>query len=204
MKRTGMGLVFLLAIGMLIPGTVFAQGTGVHFGLSGGGDFPVSDQSDIYKTGWNGTALLAINFGNAPIGLRIDGSYHEFKTKSALDAFFVGSGRTRVIDGTFDLVIGPRGGAVEPYFLGGVGAYDLRFRGQEINSNNAFSDNSTRFGWNAGGGIAFPMGSSNSGSRFFIEARYTSVSTNGSRFSDSVNNSGARFTFVPVNIGFLF
>jgi hypothetical protein len=91
---------------------------------------------------------------------------------------------------------------VQPYFLGGVGAYDMRFRGQDITTGDAFSETTTRFGWNAGGGIAFPMGTG--GSRFFVEARYTSVSTHGNRFSDSVMTGGSRFTFVPVNAGFVF
>ena len=42
------------------------------------------------------------------------------------------------------------------------------------------------------------------GVRLFIEGRYTSVSTDGNRFSDSVTTQGARFTFVPVNIGVVF
>lgn len=133
--------------------------------------------------------------------MRIDGSYHKLDTKSNL-AFFTGSGDLRIVSGTADVVIGPKNMPVEPYFIGGVGAYDLRFRGEVLSTRNAFSDTSTRFGWNAGGGIAFPLGAS--GSRFFVEARYTSVSTNGNRFSDSVTSGGSRFTFVPVNVGIIF
>ena len=184
--------------------TARAQGVApVQFGLSGGADFPVEDQKDVYKTGWNGTALLAFNFGASPVGLRIDGSYHELKTKNDLEAFFLGSGKTRIIDGTADVVIGPRGRTVEPYLLGGVGAYDLRFRGEDITTGNSFSQSTTRFGWNAGGGIAFPLRPGSS-SRIFVEARYTSVSVNTDRFSNSIHTGGSRFTFVPVNLGILF
>lgn len=203
MKRWLVLFVCVLACGVCIPGTASAQGTGVHFGVSGGGDVPVADQKDVYKTGWNGSALVAINFGNSPVGIRIDGSYHELRTKDSLGIFFNGQGKTRVIDGTADVVIGPRGSAVEPYFIGGVGAYDLRFRGQEVDTGNAFSDTTTRFGWNAGVGVAFPLGTG-SNSRMFIEGRYTSVSLNADRFSNSVHANGSRFTFVPVNLGFLF
>jgi opacity protein-like surface antigen len=202
--KWSLGFVLLAAAALCIPGTAAAQGTGgVHFGLSGGGDFPVGDQKDVYKTGWNGSALLAINFGTAPVGLRIEGSYHELKTKDALSAFFVGSGRTRIISGTADVVIGPRNAAMEPYVIAGVGAYDLRFRGQDIDTDNAFSNSTTRFGWNAGAGIAFPLGSG-SNSRFFLEGRYTSVSVNGDRFSNSIRRGGTRFTLIPVNAGFIF
>ena len=204
MKKLVSGVVLLVSAALCIPGTAWAQGTGgVHFGLSGGADFPISDQKDVYKTGWNGTALVAINFGTAPVGIRIDGSYHELKTQTDLQAFFLGDGRTRIISGTADVVIGPRNTSVEPYIVGGVGAYDLRFRGQDINTGNAFSQSTTRFGWNAGVGIAFPLGSGSS-SRFFVEGRYTSVAVDADRFSNSVHRGGTRFTFVPVNAGFIF
>ena len=181
-----------------------AQGApGVHFGLSGGADFPVADQRDVYKTGWNGTALVAFNFGDSPVGLRIDGSYHDLRTKGDLEPFFGGTGKTRIIDGTADLVIGARHSPVEPYLIGGVGAYDLRFHGQEVDTGNAFTQSTTRFGWNAGGGIAFPV-SPNWGGRMFIEARYTSISVNADRFSNSIHTGGSRFTFVPVNVGIIF
>ena len=202
MKR--LGILPLLVLGVLAARGASAQGTApVQFGLSGGADFPVSDQKDVYKTGWNGTALLAFNFGTSPVGLRIDGSYHEIKTKSDLDAFFVGSGKTRIIDGTLDLVAGPKGHAVEPYFLGGVGAYDLRFRGEDITTGNSFSQTTTRFGWNAGVGVAFPLARESS-SRLFVEARYTSISVDSDRFSNSIHTKGTRFTLVPVNLGILF
>jgi hypothetical protein len=204
MKRFRFSVGLLFCAGSFISGAVLAQGgPGVHFGLSGGADFPIENQKDAYKTGWNGMALIAINFGTSPLGVRVDGSYHELKTKDHLVAF-VGSGKTRVISGTADLVVGPRGWSAEPYFVGGVGAYDLRFHGQEVDTGNVFSETSTRFGWNAGGGLAFPLGDTSSGGRFFIEARYTSVSTNGDRFSNSVKSGGSRFTFVPVNAGIIF
>jgi Outer membrane protein beta-barrel domain len=191
--------VFLFATASALS----AQGTGsVHVGISGGADFPVQDQKDAYKTGWNGTLLIPINFGSSPVSVRLDGSYHRMDTKSGLAAF-TGSGNVRILSGTVDLVVGPRGTPVEPYAIGGVGAYDMRFRGEDL-SNNTFSDTTTRFGWNAGGGIAFPLGAGATNSRFFVEARYTSVSTNGDRFSDSVRTGGTRFTFVPLNVGFIF
>jgi len=203
MKRFRFSICLLFWAALYGSGAALAQGApGVHFGLSGGADFPIQDQKDVYKTGWNGTALIAINYGTSPLGFRVDGSYHELKTKDNLVAF-VGTGKTRVISGTADLVLGPRGSAVEPYLIGGVGAYDLRFHGQEVDTGNVFSDTSTRFGWNAGGGLAFPLGDTR-GSRFLIEARYTSISTNGDRFSQSVRRDGSRFIFVPVNAGIIF
>ena len=202
MKKTMVLLAAAAAVCAAAP--VRAQGTRpVQFGLSGGADFPVADQHDVYGTGWNGTALLAFNFGASPFGMRIDGSYHELETKSQLDPFFGGSGKTRIIDGTVDFVVGAKNHAVEPYLIAGGGAYDLRFEGQDITTGNAFDDSTTRFGWNVGGGLAFPLRPGGS-SRIFVEARYTSISVDVDRFSNSVHTGGSRFTFVPVNIGIIF
>jgi opacity protein-like surface antigen len=186
---------------LVVSGFARAQGaSGFHFGIAGSAEVPVQNQSDVFTTGWNGTAILAINFRDSPFGIRVDGAYGEINTKSDLQAF-VGTGTTRLITGTADLVIGARHGPLQPYLIGGVGAYDLRFQGQQVDTGNVFSDSTTRFGWNAGLGIAFPVGSAMA---IFVEARYTSVSTDGNRFSDSVHTGGSRFTYVPVNVGFIF
>jgi opacity protein-like surface antigen len=195
------GRVFLsLFLFMAAAGIASAQGApGFRFGITGGADFPLQDQSDVYKTGWNGGLLFAINFGDTPFGLRFQATYDEMHLKE-FALFPNASGKTRIIAGVGDLVIGARHGAVQPYLIGGVGAYDLRFSGQDF-SDNPFSDSTTRFGWNAGGGLAFPLGST---SRMFVEARYTSVSVDSDRFSNSIHTGGTRFTFLPVNLGFVF
>jgi len=206
MKRVVKPIVFAVAAVLAclaLAHSAAAQGAGAFsLGVSGGAVFPVQDQKDVYKRGWDGTAILYFGFGpSSPVGLRIDGSYHELRTTSDVDAFF-GDSNTRIISGTVDLVVGPRALRVAPYFLGGVGAYDLRFEGQEIDTGNAFSQSTTRFGWNAGGGLSFPLGRGRS--RMFIEARYVSISLDADRFRDSIRRGGSRFTMVPVNVGFMF
>jgi opacity protein-like surface antigen len=195
------GRVFLsLFVFVTVSSLAWAQGApGFRFGITGGADFPLQDQSDVYKTGWNAGLLFAINFGDTPFGLRFQATYDEMHLKE-FALFPNASGKTRIIAGVGDLVIGARHGAVQPYLIGGVGAYDLRFSGQDF-SDNVFSDSTTRFGWNAGGGLAFPLGRT---SRMFVEARYTSVSVDSDRFSNSIHTGGTRFTFLPVNLGFVF
>lgn len=201
-------------LGLLVPACLFlvlfgaapsarAQGApGFHIGVSGGALFPVENQSDIYKTGWEGTLLFTWMFGDSPFGIRLDGTYGELATKDQLVPFF-SNGKTRVLDGTFDFVIGPHIGAyVQPYVLGGVGGYDIRFHGQEIDTGNAFSNTTTRFGWNAGTGLAFRLGSSTN-VHAFVEGRYTSV-TLSDLFTNSIHVTGRRFTYVMLNSGFIF
>ena len=154
MKR--LAIIPMFVLGILAARVASAQGTGpVQFGLSGGADFPVSDQKDIYKTGWN---------GKGPAGLRLTRPWAFESTARTTSSrrrgismrFSWAPAGARIIDGTIDLVAGPRGLVVEPYFIGGVGAYDLRFRGEDITTGNSFSQSTTRFGWNAGVGVAFP------------------------------------------------
>jgi opacity protein-like surface antigen len=180
-----------------------AQGApGFHIGVAGGAVFPVQDQSDVYKTGWAGTLMFNWNFGDSPFGVRLDGSYGELETKDALVPFF-GNARTKTLDGTFDLVIGPHiGPYVQPYVLGGVGAYDMRFNGQDITSGNLFENSTTRFGWNAGAGIAFRLGDTTN-AHLFVEGRYSSISIS-DVFTDSIHTGGRRFTTTTLNTGIIF
>src|SRR4029077_20987177 len=98
-----------------------AQGTpGFHIGVAGGALIPVEDQHDVFDIGWNATLLFPINFGTSPVGIRFEGSYGELTTKSSLVGF-QGDGKSRIISGTFDLVIAPHLGVVQPYISGGVG-----------------------------------------------------------------------------------
>jgi opacity protein-like surface antigen len=195
------GRVFVpLFLFVTFSGIAAAQGApGFRFGITGGADFPLQDQSDVYKTGWNGGLLFAINFGDSPFGLRFQGTYDEMHVKD-LALFPNVSNKTQIIAGVGDIVIGARHGAVQPYLIGGVGVYDMRFKGQVL-SSDIFSDSTTRFGWNAGGGLAFPLGGT---TRLFVEARYTSISVDSDRFSNSIHTGGTRFTFLPVNLGFVF
>jgi hypothetical protein len=178
-----------------------AQGApGFHIGISGGAMIPVQDEHDVYNVGWNAMLVIPINFGASPFGIRLDGTYSEIDPKSDLIDF--NAGDTRIIGGTFDFVFGPHFGAFQPYIIGGVGIYDLRFRGEDVNGDNVFEDATTRFGWNVGTGFAFRVGSSNT--HVFVEGRYTSVSLDSEPFSGNFETEGRRFTLIPVNVGIIF
>jgi opacity protein-like surface antigen len=186
---------------LLAPAAAAAQGApGFHLGVSGGAMIPIQDQADAYDVGWNAMLVIPINFGASPFGIRIDGTYSEIHPKS--DVIRFESGDTRIIDGTLDFVFGPHLGAFQPYVLGGVGIYDLRFRGEDVTGANVFEFGTTRFGWNVGGGFAFRVGSSNT--HVFVEGRYTSVSLDSDPFHGDLETSGRHFTLIPVNVGVIF
>jgi opacity protein-like surface antigen len=190
------------ALVLLAPAQrALAQGApGFRLGVSGGAMIPVGDQADVYDVGWNAMLVIPINFGASPIGIRLDGSYSQIDPRD--EAIRFANGDTRVIDGTFDFVFGPHFGAFQPYVLGGVGIYDLRFRGEDAAGNNVFDAGTTRFGWNVGAGFAFRVGGSNA--HVFVEGRYTSVSLEGNVLGDTLHTGGRRFTLIPVNVGVIF
>ena len=186
---------------LLWPSAGQAQGApGFRIGISGGVDIPVENQADIYDLGWNGTLMLNWNFGTSPFGIRLDGSYGELHVKDELEPFFLDA-KTRVIDGTFDFVLGPHIGAwFQPYILGGVGIYDLRFSGEDVLDQDLFAESETRFGWNAGTGFAFRV-SDSSDIHLILEGRYHSIDLDRDHFFETGNN---RFTMVTVNSGVVF
>ena len=198
--RSILGMLTVAAALLAVPSVGMAQGApGFRLGISGGADFPVEDQEDIYNVGWNGTLMFHWNFGTSPFGIRLDGSYHQLNIKDELEPFFI-DGKTRIIDGTFDFVFGPHIGLwVQPYVMGGVGVYDLRFSGEDVFDDEVFAESTTRFGWNVGTGVAFRV-SDQSDVHLILEGRYHSIDLDRDHFFET----GHRFTMVTVNSGVVF
>ena len=198
--RTILGILIMGLALLAAASTATAQGApGFHIGISGGADFPVEDQENVYDVGWNGTLMFSWMFGTSPFGIRLDGSYHQLQVKSELEPIFIDA-KARLIDGTFDFVIGPHIGTwVQPYIMGGVGIYDVRFSGTQTIDDITFAESDTRFGWNAGTGIAFRV-SDQSDVHLILEGRYHSVDLDRDRFFETNN----RFTVVTVNSGVVF
>ncbi len=155
--------------------TAGAQGaSGAHLGLSGAAVFPTGAASRDSAIGWGGSLMAIFNPPNSPVSVRAEGMYGVMDPTSSRNAT-----RVKVSSGTANVVASRRGLSDVLYFIGGIGAYNGDFGGMSH----------TRFGWNAGGGIAFPL---KSGSSIFVEARYHSV------------QSADRFIFIPVSVGFVF
>ncbi|MGE5247517.1 MAG: hypothetical protein ACM3L8_04145, partial [Verrucomicrobiota bacterium] len=51
-------------------------GGGVHFGLAGGGTFPVSGSKDDLNNGWHAGAMLTFGVPLSPLAVRVEGAYH--------------------------------------------------------------------------------------------------------------------------------
>ncbi len=129
----------------------------VQFGVAAGAAIPMSDFSDAFSTGYNGTITLGLNPALIPLGIRIDGAYNHFDFKG-------GGASVHITSATGNLVYKFPSATVSPYAIGGVGLYNLGGTG-------GGSEND--FGWNIGGGISLPL----SGFDAFVEARYNQVQT---------------------------
>jgi hypothetical protein len=188
----------------------------VRFGVAGGATVPVSDMSDISKTGWNAGVLLEAGVPLFPWGLRVDAMWNQLGEKET-DA---GTFKNRIIDGTVNATYSFGGLATTKFYLiGGVGIYNMKTEltdrpvfttASTVNESQRgtsrdvrqiapptrqivdFDDDSntrTKFGLNGGAGLRFQL----TGFSTFIEARWHTIFTEGSNAQ-----------FVPITVGITF
>jgi hypothetical protein len=131
----------------------------VQFGVAAGAAIPLSDFSNNFSTGYNGTITVGFNPALIPLGIRVDGAYNHFDFKG-------GGASIHITSATGNLVYKFPSMTVSPYGIGGIGLYN--FGGSGGGSEN-------EFGWNLGGGISLPL----SGFDAFVEARYNQAQKNG-------------------------
>ncbi|HYW30459.1 MAG TPA: outer membrane beta-barrel protein [Gemmatimonas sp.] len=178
--------LFGLAALVALPAAVSAQESTrpVSFGVSGGLSLPVGDFGEGSDAGFNGTAHLMFkpaSFTN--LSLRADLGYDRFAVKN-LDL------NTRIISLSGNAIYAfpqTNPGIVRPYVLGGVGGYNAKVTGEDLDGD--LDDASTNLGVQGGGGINFQL----SGFATFIEAKYVNIFTEG-------NSTG----FIPITFGIRF
>jgi opacity protein-like surface antigen len=164
---------------------------GAEFSLGGGLGVPLSNFDDIAKLGWHGLAAVSFVPTGSPVGIQIDGQYHQFK----LDEDVVGAGslKDRFIFGTANAVFKfktSETSPVRPYLIGGGGVYNFKTTGSSDVGNVLDTDNSTtKFGINAGAGFDFKAGSAG----LFVEGRFHNIFT-----------SGKDLKFIPITVGIRF
>jgi hypothetical protein len=162
----------------------------VRLGVALGGSFPLSDFGQVVNTGYNATALLALQPPGIPLGFRIEGAFNQFGFKNGttcpqLTTCPANNGNANIFAVTGDALFNVMGGPdLSPYIIGGVGYYHESLSGTNLGGN---AEN--HFGFNVGAGINIPL----TGFATFIEARYNRVSENGTSTS-----------FIPVTVGILF
>jgi hypothetical protein len=173
---TGLALV---SLPLAARAQVSTAAKAVEFGVAAGAALPMSDLSNFYQTGFNGTVTVGFHPQMIPLGIRVDGAYNQFSAKSGT----VG-GNVHFTSVTGNLVYSIPSETVAPYLIGGAGVYNAAI---SIPGFGTGSDN--KFGWNIGGGIKMPL----SGFDTFLEARYNQVQGN-----------GGSLKFIPITFGVMF
>jgi opacity protein-like surface antigen len=168
-----------------------AQAQGAEFSLGGGLGIPLSNFDDVAKLGWHGLAAVSFVPTGSPVGIQVDGQYHQFK----LDENVVGAGslKDRFIFGTANAVFKfktAETSPVRPYLIGGVGVYNFKTTGSSDVGNVIDTQGSTtKFGINGGAGFDFKAGSAG----LFVEGRFHNIFT-----------SGKDVKFIPITVGIRF
>jgi hypothetical protein len=166
----GVALVSFEAGAQIVPKSV-------QFGVAAGAAIPMGDLADNVQTGFNGTVTVGFQPSMIPLGVRIDGAYNQMGAKG-------GGGNAHFTSVTGNFVYKFPSTGVSPYLIGGAGLYNV---GVSVTGLGTFSEN--HFGWNAGGGISFPL----SGFDTFLEARFNQTKVN-----------QANLNFIPITFGVMF
>lgn len=156
----------------------------LHYGIAGGLSAPVGDFGDAVDAGYHLTGLLSLSVPLAPVGLRVEGSFNEFKYKSGLLST---SAKARIWSGTANAVLSTPG-IIGPYLIGGLGFYNA-----STSCSGCSSSSSTKFGLNGGAGFKLGL----TGFSAFIEARYHYISS-------GTTAGGGNTQFIPVSVGLTF
>jgi len=200
MKRTAINAAVLGLVLSAAAAPISAQaivGSPVRLGIMGGATAPLSDFSDVAKTGWNAGVLVNIGVPLVPVSFRVDGQWQQLQGKN----YDGGGGLVthddfRIIDGTANVVY--TFGAALPtkfYLIGGAGVYNVRVKNDDFDVNAS----STKFGLNGGVGFKFQL----TGFSTFIEARYHNV-FKGSAVGDVNDDNAKSLQFVPISVGITF
>jgi opacity protein-like surface antigen len=189
----------------------------VQWYVEGGPSFPLNTTSNYFNTGWTlGGGFNVRPDPSQPFYLRTDFDFSRFGAASELisagqaaTSTAVNGGYGEVFDAQVDGVLEqPLNGMARIYFMGGLG---LAYRHIELTQNGPTLCNSflgacgpgfagtttngvqaydaTRFAWNVGAGVDFPL---NGVQSWFVEARYERMETQ------------QPTEFLPVRFGFRF
>ena len=190
MKRTLIASLLILAAAL--------PASAQHFGLTGGWYLPYGTMKDYANSGFDGGIVLQIGAPLVPVNFRFDATYGEMPGKTMT---FTG-GETAKSDfttyGASANVVWTIFGATLPtkfYLIGGIGYYGVQQKYSVTGMPSIPSITNSSFGYNAGLGFRF--------TKFFIEARWTDITTGLQTVSESGVGGKSSLQVVPVNVGFI-
>jgi opacity protein-like surface antigen len=189
----------------------------VQWFVDGGPSFPLGTTSDYFNTGWTVGGGFTLRQDPAqPFSLRTELDFSRFGASSELISAGQAAGATQInggygdaldaqVDGVFEQPVNPY---TRFYAIGGIG---LAYRHIELTQSGSTPCNeflgvcgpglagsttsgvqgydTTRFAWNVGAGLDFPLPG---GQSWFVEARYERIET------------PTPTEFLPIRIGIRF
>jgi opacity protein-like surface antigen len=190
-----------LAALMSLAGTVAASAQQLppaRFGIGAGitsprGAYHANQLGEGFNSGWQGMGFLEFRRANHPLGVRVDVVIGENPANDQLNANAGATVKMRMFGGDVDLIynFGQVATRIRAYVLGGVGRFSIT-RSSQSGGIAAPDQSESKFGWNAGAGVMFPVRLG----AFFLEARYFEI-------SNSFVSSG-NAPFVVATAGFRF
>jgi hypothetical protein len=184
MKRVFRSVTAFAFVSVVAAWTAQAQ-TPVQFGVGGGITVRSGRALADFKTGWNGQALVRFKPATLPVGIQIDGNYHQLKFNT--DSTAGVKGKLQIWDGTADVVYTFQTAAesqFHPYVIAGGGIYNVKTK-----PDVGVSVSQTKGGLNAGAGFDFNVSSA----ALYIEGRFHNVFV-----------TGPDIHLIPINIGIKF
>lgn len=173
-----------------------------YWALFGGSSWPWGNIDRVYTNGWHVGGAIGWESRNNPFGFRLDGAVNQLgKEQGGWNPVNQGSGTSLMMQLAADLKAKALMlGGWNFYGIGGLNynrykrialastssnACDFTVRGAcfENANNTSWSD---KFGWNAGLGVDFHIGSQD----MFLEGRYVAVQAN-----------SARSYYIPLSLG---
>lgn len=190
MKHTVAGVI-TLALG-LMAGTAQAQTSmqaerPVTYGGAVGLNMPMGDAGDGLNMGFKVNGMVELHPQSMPVDFRGEIGYSRFGADGV-------DGHQSVLSFVPNVLYHfSTQSRVQPYVIGGLGLYRLSVTADADTPFGpiSVSASDTKFGINAGGGLAFPL--SNSRASIFVEARYHHV------FGD-----GGSLGMLPITVGVSF
>jgi hypothetical protein len=162
--RSAASLSLLL---VLFPGIVAQAQGGLSLSFGAGLAFPAGDFRDQASPGLHTGIGAQLSFGRFPLALALDGSYSYFP-RDTVNAPKATDRRVRPLLLTAGVSLRPfRRGDVRPYLRAGAGWANSRGLGSDTFL-------STRFAWQAGGGLLFPIGRGDT--QLFLDAGLVAIS----------------------------
>jgi opacity protein-like surface antigen len=153
--------LLILAAACVFAAAAPAQ-SNTSISIAAGAVLPVGKLKDTQSAGEGGSAGLTFGASDNPFGLRLSVGYDRLGKKTVSGKEILGS---HVISGNGDVLFTFPGSLTKPYLLAGLG--ELRMQ-----SDSSGAKSSTRFGFDLGAGVSFPLGSRGA----FLESKLQSIS----------------------------